>query len=253
MTDKITLLEKLVQIQSSIIEGHSLKAILRKETAFFKGNSGADVIAVCIENEKHVDIELVLEQSHQFLFLLRKYKLLPKDMELDRFIERCSSHFSGSQEHIQIKSLDDIFQGTLSKKKLLDFEAEMGFDTAHIFPIHNKNSRKIGFVIYFFNQGAKALERALRELTEVFEVLIRPFHNEEQSLMHAKCIKVDEKMHRLTDKEKQIAHRVLLGKQHKAIAEEMQISVNTLKTHMKNIFSKYGVNSKIELHNKLTG
>jgi len=253
MTDKIAILEKIIHVQSCIIEGHSLKSILRKETPFFKESSGAEIITVCMETEDHVDIEIVLEEQKKFLALLRKYNLAPKQMNLQKFIEQCSSHFSSCQEHIKLKSMYDIFEGTLSKKKSTSFEEEMGFVEGDLFPIRNKTGKKIGFVIYFFTKEPQKEKEKLLALTEVFQLLVRPFYDEKLHILHAKCVQIDEKMQRLTDKERQIAHRVLLGRPHKIIAEEMGISINTLKTHMKNIFSKYEVSSKIELHNKLTG
>jgi len=251
--DKITLLEKIIFIQSCIIEGHDLRAILRKETPFFKIESRAEAIVVCMENEERVEIELVLEESQKFLSLMRKYKMSPRNMQLNKFIEQCNSHFTASQERVQINNLYDIFQGTISKKKSLSFEKEMGFNKGELFPLRNKFGKKIGFVLYLFKKDATIKDKKLLQLTELFEVLIRPFYDEGRRILHAKCVQIDEKMQRLTEKEKLITQRVLLGKPHKVIAEEVDISINTLKTHMKNIFSKYGVSSKIELHNKLTG
>lgn len=37
------------------------------------------------------------------------------------------------------------------------------------------------------------------------------------------------------------------GKSNKAISEELYLSVNTIKTHIKNLFEKFGVNSRSEL------
>lgn len=251
--DQVTLLEKIIYIQACIIEGHDIRAILRKETPFFKTESEADVIIVCVENEDHVEIEYVLEENQHFLSLMRKYNLAPKEMSLNRFIEQCNSHFKLSNTHVAIESLYQIFEGTLSRKKTLAFEKEMGFHHGKLFPVHNKKGKKIGFVVYFFGEDSAVHEKKLIQLTEVFELLIRPFYDDDRRLLHGKCIQVDERMKRLTEKEKEITNKVLQGKPHKVIAEELNISINTLKTHMKNIFSKYGVNSKIELHNMLMG
>ena len=251
--DQVTLLEKIIYIQACIIEGHDIRAILRKDTAFFKTESGADIIIVCIENEDHVEIEYVLEENQHFLSLMRKYSLSPKEMHLNRFIEQCNSHFKVSNTHVAIDRLYQIFEGTLSQKKTLAFEKEMGFYQGKLFPVHNQKGKKIGFVVYFFSEDQPIYEKKLMQLTEVFELLIRPFYDDTRRLLHGKCIQVDERMQRLTEKEKEITQKVMQGKPHKLIAGELNISINTLKTHMKNIFSKYGVNSKIELHNKLTG
>ncbi len=251
--DQITLLEKIISIQSSIIEGNSIRSILLKETSFFQGESGAEVIAVCLENEDRVDIELVLEERQQFLSLLNKYKLLPKHMSLNKFIEQCNSHFKTSHERVRIESLHDIFDGNLTKKKTIAFEKEMDFDHALLYPIHNKLRKKIGLIIYLYSKSSQEQTKKLLQLTQVFELLLNPFYDAKRHVLRAKCVQVDERMQRLTNKEKMITQRVLQGKPHKVIADEVDISINTLKTHMKNIFSKYGVSSKIELHNKLTG
>lgn len=50
----------------------------------------------------------------------------------------------------------------------------------------------------------------------------------------------------LTDKEKEILQNLVKGKSYKMIAEEMLISTETVKTHMKNIYTKLHVNSNTE-------
>ena len=124
--DRIALLEKIIYIQSCVLEGHSIKAMIRKESRYFREESGAQVIAVCVENEEHIDIELVLEEKKKFLTLIRKHRLTPKRMNLKKFIELCHEHFARSSEYIKIESLHDIFRGTLSKKSSADFAEEMG-------------------------------------------------------------------------------------------------------------------------------
>lgn len=51
----------------------------------------------------------------------------------------------------------------------------------------------------------------------------------------------------LTDRENEIVDLLLSGRTYKMIAEELYLSENTIKTHIKNIYSKYNVNSKAEL------
>lgn len=51
----------------------------------------------------------------------------------------------------------------------------------------------------------------------------------------------------LTERESEITALLLQGKTYKAIAAELFVSENTVKTHVKNIYSKYNVQSKVEL------
>ncbi|MCB0448222.1 MAG: response regulator transcription factor [Gelidibacter sp.] len=50
----------------------------------------------------------------------------------------------------------------------------------------------------------------------------------------------------LTEKEKQVLLQLTLGKSYKMIADELIVSVETVKTHMKNIYSKLHVHSSTE-------
>ncbi len=53
----------------------------------------------------------------------------------------------------------------------------------------------------------------------------------------------------LTEREKQIAALLLKGRTSKLIAAELYLSENTVKTHIKNIYSKLGIKRKSELFN----
>ena len=51
----------------------------------------------------------------------------------------------------------------------------------------------------------------------------------------------------LTEREKSVLELVLLGLTNKNIAEELYLSENTIKTHLRKIYSKFGVSGKKEL------
>lgn len=51
----------------------------------------------------------------------------------------------------------------------------------------------------------------------------------------------------LTEREIEIVNKLMSGRTYKAISEELYISENTIKYHIKNIYSKLGVHNKTEL------
>ena len=57
----------------------------------------------------------------------------------------------------------------------------------------------------------------------------------------------------LTGRERQIINLVVKGKTHKAIGENLHISVKTVARHVANIFAKLAVRNRVELINKLEG
>ena len=56
---------------------------------------------------------------------------------------------------------------------------------------------------------------------------------------------------RLTIQEKKIVHFIHEGKSNKEIANELSVSLSTIKTHTNNIYKKIGVNSRTQLLNSL--
>lgn len=56
---------------------------------------------------------------------------------------------------------------------------------------------------------------------------------------------------KLTNRQKQILNCILEGKSYKIISDEMFISINTVKFHVKNIYGTFGVISRYELVAKL--
>jgi len=51
----------------------------------------------------------------------------------------------------------------------------------------------------------------------------------------------------ITERENEVLNLILAGKSNQAIAEELFVSINTIKTHVKNIYSKFDVTSRAEL------
>jgi DNA-binding CsgD family transcriptional regulator len=57
----------------------------------------------------------------------------------------------------------------------------------------------------------------------------------------------------LTEREKQVAALLLKGRTSKLIAAELYLSENTVKTHIKSIYSKFGIKKKSELFSFMMG
>lgn len=55
----------------------------------------------------------------------------------------------------------------------------------------------------------------------------------------------------LTPKEKIVLEKVIQGRTNKSIAQELTLSPETIKSHVKNILHKYNVTSRIQLLSKI--
>jgi len=253
-SDYLAILEKILEIQYGLLNGHSLKAVLRHETRSIKRYSGADIVAIAIGEDNYANIDLTMDEDRVFSKMFRRYALSSNHIFLNQVMECCHHHYEGSRRYVVVDSLHKIFDGAFSKIKSLEFENEINFHKAYVFPIKGVHNKRIGFVLYVFNSETIANLENMSKLTTFFEKLVRPFYDLQLKTLRSKCVQIDDQMDLLTDKEKQITSRILNGTPYKQqIAIELDVTINTIKTHTKNIFSKYGVNSKIELQNKMIG
>lgn len=68
----------------------------------------------------------------------------------------------------------------------------------------------------------------------------------------AECKEIHDRYNSLTDREKQICEFIVGGMLNKSIADRLNISVTTVKTHRASIFSKLGVKTAVDLTRLLT-
>jgi two-component system, LuxR family, response regulator DctR len=66
-------------------------------------------------------------------------------------------------------------------------------------------------------------------------------------LSDAKVSENAARMSNLTDREKEVMHRVALGKLNKIIADDLGVSIRTIEVHRARVFSKLGIRSSAEL------
>jgi DNA-binding CsgD family transcriptional regulator len=66
-------------------------------------------------------------------------------------------------------------------------------------------------------------------------------------------VKIDRKWQTLTHREQQVAALTCLGYTNNEIASQLVISVNTVRSHMRNLLGKYHVSSKADLRLILAG
>ncbi len=245
-------LHKIIEFQSCIIEGRSIKGLLHKNSDFFLLKSGADVITIYMNAHDNVKPEYILSKDKQFEHLINRYVFGKKRFKWDKFVENCNQYFSSGLSYERVTELYEIFKGFMSKKDADAFTEKMQIKYAVIMPIYDFQDKDIiGYIcLVFKDEHALDIEK-VRTIKETFGILLRPLYDKNYNTLYSKCVRVDENMNFLTKQEKAIVKKVLMGTSYPEVAKSLGISINTLKTHMKNIFNKYSVTSKIELFQKL--
>ena len=245
------LLQKIIEFQSCIIEGKSIRSILHKNIDFFLSESHANVITLYMHEHDNVKPEYILAKDKKFEHQINKYVFDKRSFKWEKFVENCNKYFSSGVKHERVTELYQIFKGFMSKKDADAFSQELGIKSAVIIPIYAFGDKEIiGYCCFVFKKDIDLDMDKLRALNILFQTIARPLYDKKYNTIYSKCVRIDESMGLLTKKEKSIVKKVLAGSSYTEISELLNISINTLKTHMKNIFNKYNVNSKIELFNK---
>jgi len=246
------ILHKIIQIQSCIIHGKDLKVLFHKSREFYLEKTDADIITICMNEHEKVRPEYIIEEHRLFAHLIHKYIFENRTLAWDTFVQNHYPALISGNKYFKTNDLYNVFKGILTKREATSFNEELEMKNAVMMPLYDfEHKDTIGIVCYVFRKDIEVDIKKLEAMKELFQTLLRPLYDRQYSIMYNKCVRVDEDFTLLTEQEKRITKKVLAGNSYVEIAEMLSISINTLKTHMKNIFNKYNVRSKIELYNKL--
>ena len=218
---------------------------------FYLNYSGASIITICMNDSDKVFMEHIFEEGKTFEHFMKEHIFKKKNFNRNSFVSNYESLFKKNIPYYETTNLHDIFQVILSKKEAVDFANDIQMKDAIIMPIVDIEFKKrIGYITFIFNNNKKKIEK-IEELKNFFEILIQPLYDYKNNLIFSKCTRVDQHFKLLTSQEKRVIKKILRGKSYIEIAEIMNLSINTIKSHVKNIFNKYNVKSKMELYNKI--
>jgi DNA-binding NarL/FixJ family response regulator len=143
---------------------------------------------------------------------------------------------------------------------LLDYHLP-GYDAADLIPRLRQLSPGVRIVVLTSDTSDATLVRGLRAgvegyitkeraLDDVLEALRTVAAGErylsDEQVARSQAVTGEGTGEALTERELGILRLLAQGKDSQAIAEELTISANTVRTHLQNIFSKLGVHSKLE-------
>ena len=244
--------EKKLMFLNCLLEEHSFHAIMHSQAQFFHNATQADIVAICTHNTQHLNMELLGQARLKLLRIFKRYHIQPNKMSFKNFLKHYNEDIQNiDSDYLELKSLKRIFDGALDEHQYALFEKEIGFTSAIIFPINDRNGVRIGYTIFFYFDNHNPLKENLPLISSLLESVMQPLYDTETKTFYAKVERISTYIPELTAQEKTITSLLLKGYPNTAIAKMLNISINTVKTHVKNIFSKYDVNSKMELSHRL--
>lgn len=252
MNECLPLLRKSNEMMQCLLKRKSIQDVLRAQSGFFLAESGAEMMAIFIRQSESEYARFVFEKHHKLSSLIERHHF---QLNGNAVAEAFLSVLGGLSAHKPYKRIDrlcPLLKGIVADRSCRTLADLSAFREALLFPVSLPGGGLIGVIGYYFTaESSEAKPPQLKELSETLQSVITPLYDEETSSFYTRYAHVDEAMSKLTTKERDIVRKVLRGENYSAVARTMGISINTLKTHMKNIFSKYGVRSKMELQNKI--
>ncbi|WP_321323457.1 LuxR C-terminal-related transcriptional regulator [Thiomicrorhabdus sp.] len=249
--ENIEVLKQTIKIQSCLLEGHSIEAIFRNRAEFIFKESNADFFGLLLLQKESGKLEFMVEKGNVFNDMLKRYHLQKHTLIFDSYIKAAKEGVNNNQLIMQDKNLYEFLGDCLSKNKIKYFQENNDFNEIITIPTFSLENQLIGFLFFSYLGKNSHNPDNLLNIKAMVETVIRPFYDVKNNIFQSKFIQILNEVPLLTTKEKHILKKLLAAKSYAQIAEEMHVSVNTVKTHIKHIYAKYEVKSKLELANKV--
>ena len=243
--------KRIIQIQSCLIQEQDFQAVMNDQAQFLEQATKASMMAICLNGRQQFTLELSVTAKPQILASLKKYKIKPQTLTVDKFLTHYPSELLNNEKKLGIHSLDSVFDGVLTKKQSQCFEKDIGFNSAVFHSLFSSEGDLIGYIVYFYLDNPQLEERYLKRVTALIQTIVQPLYDWSTQTFYSQCSRMTHDLLNLTATEKRILHQLMDAKPSKQIAHDSHISMNTVKSHIKNIYAKLEVNSKMELSNKL--
>ena len=238
-----------------MIAGHSLEALFRNESGYLLGNSNANIMVLCLQQKDNLNLELVLDRDGILHSYLKRYHVQAHTLVLETLRKENELALKNGKKCLEVDSIQNLLIDSMPKHKIKYFEEMHKLTKMVSCPLysHDLPNVIIGYVLYCYLDNSQPHNDALEKITGMVERIITPFYDSETKSFTSRCIHVASEMPNLTSKERHVLKYLLAANSYAEIAEKLHISVNTVKTHIKNIYAKYNVGSKLELANKING
>ncbi len=236
------LLEKLLVMQNDLLHKKLLREVIHNESEFLLDFANAEFIGISLRGrDSFYKFTCKLGDDYSLVRLIEKAKL--KTHELMQVVSSISPSVKVLEyKHLcellklneNCKTIHDIMDGKKIVLSLLEYESDANAPLASVFIILKAEH-------YHDENIAKS-----HEIAKVMWELIAPFYDETDGVIYQHCIHEDLKFEQLSSREKEIAKALLEGLSQIDIAKNMKLSINTVKTHIKNIYLKCGVKSRVD-------
>jgi DNA-binding CsgD family transcriptional regulator len=234
------LLEKLLSMQASLLKKRALLDVINDEKVSLLDFANAEFIGISLRGrDTFYEFTCKIGDDFSLVKLIKKAKLntnrlvytmrdLKPSIKVLEYKHLCNL----LKLHENCKYIHNIMDGKRIIFTLL--ESSDNTPLATVFIILKADYCRDENIIKSY------------EVAKVLWEIISPFYDKENGVIYQHCVHEDLKFEYLSSREREIAKALFEGLSQKDIAKDMKLSINTVKTHIKNIYLKYGVKSRVD-------
>jgi DNA-binding NarL/FixJ family response regulator len=234
------LLEKLLSMQSSLLKKRALLDVINDEKVSLLDFANAEFIGISLRGrDTFYEFTCKIGDDFSLVKLIKKAKL-----NTDQLIHIVKD-LTPSVKVLDYKHLCDLLKLNDNCKYIHDV---MDGKKIIFSLLESNNNTPLATVFIILKAEHYHDENIIKshEVAKMLWELISPFYDEENGVIYQHCIHEDLKFEQLSSREREIAKALAKGLSQMDIAKEMQLSINTIKTHIKNIYLKCGVKSRVD-------
>ena len=236
------LLRKLIELQQGLLERKILPKLLQDSSEFFLSFAKAEYIGVSfIKPEAFYEMECRMGDDRGLFELFRNSRI--SAVEVFRYVRALDRH----ELVINDGRLCRFFR--LHSSECAKVDEVMRDQKLLLRPLKRLSDEQwVGVAVVLMS--VDALPEPALEVCELLDMVVAPFFDIESGLFAEHCIHESSRFGKLSPREREIARFLLHGLSQKEISQALSLSINTVKSHIKKIYQKYGISNHLEFINR---
>lgn len=236
------LLKKLIDMQNSLLERDELPEIMEKESRFLRTYAHADYIGISfLKRHELYELECKMGEDHGLIDLLKTTKF--KTEQLFTYVQQMK------ERYIIIKDDDLCKFFRFQQKDCQAIKNSMKNRKLLLHPLQNLQHKEWAGIVFMLLNSNEEIGQSL-EVCALLGIVVSPFYDNQTGIFSQRCVHENHRFNKLSDREREIAKSLLQGLTQAEVAEKESLSINTIKTHIKNIYQKYDVTNRTSFINQ---
>lgn len=237
------LLEKLMQMQSDLLSKKALPSLVKSNKDFFLDFVNAEFIGISLKGrDSFFEFTCKIGEDHGLIQLMQDAQ--PKTEALITKLKLSEQEFAALDIGTLCEFFDPEFYLCEDIKAVMDGK-KIIISRLHHSQHTNPSEATVLIILHAENYHEANIQKGYEVANLLWELIV-PFYDYKSGTIYQSCLHETFYFDHLSEREQEVARGLSHGRSQAEIAKELSLSINTIKTHIKSIYRKFGVNSRIE-------